>query len=227
MIIEWCVCVFSFNEIYLDVLFSDELEDTGDNLFNGFIPPSWRRWMPATEKPLGSWIISFSLRLLQFQSWIADGEPASIWLSGLQEPSSYLTALVQTTCRIRKWALDKSTQYTTVSAINDVSEVVNHLESGSYVHGLFLEGASWDRNLGCLVPQKPKLLYMEIPLLIVTPIEASKLKLSGTFRTPVYVTQSRKNAMGVGLVFEADLSSHDHMSLWVLQGVALVLNTRE
>ena len=31
--------------------------------------------------------------------------------------------------------------------------------------------------------------------------------------------------MGVGLVFEADLATHEHPSHWVLQGTALVLNT--
>ncbi len=41
----------------------------------------------------------------------------------------------------------------------------------------------------------------------------------------MYVTQARRNAMGVGLVFEADLSTSEHPSHWVLQGVALVLNT--
>ena len=55
-------------------------------------------------------------------------------------------------------------------------------------------------------------------------MEASKLKLHNTFRAPVYVTQDRRNAMGVGLVFEADLATHEHTSHWVLQGVALTLN---
>jgi len=45
------------------------------------------------------------------------------------------------------------------------------------------------------------------------------------FRTPVYTTSERRNAMGVGLVFEADLATTDHISHWVLQGVCLVLNT--
>jgi dynein heavy chain len=40
----------------------------------------------------------------------------------------------------------------------------------------------------------------------------------------VYVTQDRRNAMGKGLVFEADLATDQHVSHWVLQGVALVLN---
>jgi dynein heavy chain len=31
--------------------------------------------------------------------------------------------------------------------------------------------------------------------------------------------------MGVGLVFEADLGTSEHISHWVLQGVCLILNT--
>ena len=59
----------------------------------------------------------------------------------------------------------------------------------------------------------------------VIPIEAARVKLTNTLRTPVYSTQIRKNAMGFGLVFEADLATPEHPSLWVLQGVALCLNT--
>lgn len=33
----------------------------------------------------------------------------------------------------------------------------------------------------------------------------------------MYVTQQRRNAAGVGLVFEADLDTTEHSSLWVLQ----------
>ena len=46
-----------------------------------------------------------------------------------------------------------------------------------------------------------------------------------TFRTQVYTTSDRRNAMGVGLVFEADLATEEHISHWVLQGVCLLLNT--
>lgn len=72
--------------------------------------------------------------------------------------------------------------------------------------------------------QHPKELVIEMPLVQIIPIEANKLKLRGTIKTPVYVTQSRKSAMGVGLVFEADLRTEKHQSHWILQGVALVLN---
>lgn len=74
------------------------------------------------------------------------------------------------------------------------------------------------------ISQDPKILVVELPILHIIPIEGNKLKLTNTFRTPVYVTQARRNAMGVGLIFEADLSTTIHPSHWVLQGVALCLN---
>ncbi len=56
---------------------------------------------------------------------VNEEEPRVMWLSGLHIPESYLTALVQATCRKNGWPLDKSTLYTTVTnyaTADDVSE---------------------------------------------------------------------------------------------------------
>lgn len=97
--------------------------------------------------------------------------------------------------------------------------------SGCYVSGLYLEGAMWDHEHTCLKRSLPKQLIQDLPVLKVTPIESHRLKLQNTFRTPVYTTSLRRNAMSVGLVFEADLFSQEHPSHWTLQGVCLLLNT--
>jgi dynein heavy chain len=204
---------------------SDSLEEVGNALFNGRLPQLWRNLAPETQKPLGSWMTHFQARHAQYSAWIKDGEPMVIWLSGLHVPESYLTALVQTTCRRKNWPLDKSTLYTQVTKYIDAEAVPSALEDGCYVRGLYLEGAAWDVEKGCLRRQDPKVLVIDLPIMQVIPIESSRLKLHGTFRTPVYVTQARRNAMGVGLVFEADLATTEHSSHWVLQGVALCLNT--
>jgi len=206
---------------------SDALDQIGDALFNGFLPQAWLRWSPSSDKPIGSWMTHFVSREDQYQKWIDDGEPAVMWLSGLHIPESYLTALVQATCRKKNWPLDKSTLYTSSTPYTDPTDVPSKMDFGTYVRGLYLEGAGWDVEHGHLVTQEPKVLVVSMPVLQVIPVEASKLKLMGTLRTPVYVTQQRKNAMGVGQCFEADLSTDVHNSHWVLQGVALVLNTDE
>jgi dynein heavy chain len=202
---------------------SDDLDALGDSLFNGFLPEAWRRLAPDTQKPLSSWMVHFLRRHQQYANWIAEGEPVVMWLSGLHIPESYLSALVQTTCRMREWPLDKSTLYTVVTKHKD-TEGLTALESGCYVSGMYLEGGAWDDEHTCLRGQDPKVLVVELPIMQVIPVEASKLKLHSTFRTPVYVTQNRRNAMGVGLVFEADLATDQHSSHWVLQGVSLCLN---
>lgn len=72
---------------------------------------------------------------------------------------------------------------------------------------------------------RPKVLVEELPIMMVISIESYRLKLQNTLRTPVYTTSNRRNAMGVGLVFESDLRTTEHLSHWILQGVCLILNT--
>ena len=50
--------------------------------------------------------------------------------------------------------------------------------------GLYLEGAAWDGDLGCLRGQDPKVLVTVLPIMQIIPIETSKLKLHNTFKTP-------------------------------------------
>lgn len=208
-----------------EVGMSSELDDVARSLFIGQIPNIWRKLAPDTLKSLGNWMLYFLRRFSQYTSWVTEGEPGVMWLSGLHIPESYLTALVQATCRRNDWPLDRSTLFTQVTKFQDADEVSERAGQGCFVSGLYLEGADWDTERGCLVKSKPKVLVVDLPILKIIPIEAHRLKLQYTFRTPVYTTSTRRNAMGVGLVFEADLFTTKHISHWVLQGVCLTLNS--
>jgi dynein heavy chain, axonemal len=187
------------------------------------VPGMWLKLAPQTLKNLVNWIEHFERRHKQYKEWCVE-EPKVIWLSGLHIPESYLTALVQTTCRAKNWPLDKSMFSTEVKKERDPKNIKQRLAHGTYIQGLYLEGARWNSDTGCLDYQNPKELVVELPLVEIIPIEANRLKLRGTLRTPVYVTQNRRDAMGVGQVFEADLRTTMHPSHWILQGVAIVLN---
>lgn len=115
--------------------------------------------------------------------------------------------------------------YTVVTKERNPAAIKKKLEHGCYIRGLFLEGARYNSEKDCLDYQKPKELIEEMPLLQVIPVEANKLKLRNTIKTPCYVTQDRQNAMGKGLVFVADIKTDKHISHWVLQGASLCLNT--
>lgn len=59
--------------------------------------------------------------------------------------------------------------------------------------GLYLEGADWDLERGCLVKSKPKVLVVDLPILKIIPIEAHRLKLQvgGPALCPPHPSPSR------------------------------------
>lgn len=203
---------------------SQSLDELGSSLFNGQLPAAWAKLAPQTQKPLGSWMEHYTRRYKQYETWANEGDPLVFWLSGLHIPESLLSSLVQTTCRRRGWALDKSTIYTVVTKETKASNIKERMIDGTYVEGFYLEGAKWNLQKGCLEKQNPKELVVLMPLIQIIPVEANRLKLRNSLPTPVYITQLRRNAMGVGLVFEANLHTEVHPSLWVLQSVAMMLN---
>lgn len=45
------------------------------------------------------------------------------------------------------------------------------------MHGLYLEGAHWDKQKRLLARAHPKVLTEELPILLITPTETHRLKL--------------------------------------------------
>lgn len=133
-----------------------DLDSLGTSFFNGMLPPMWAKLAPQTEKALVNWMGHFERRYKQYRDWIDIEEPKVIWLSGLHIPESYLTALIQSTCRSKGWALDKSMMYTNVTKIFDEKDITKRLEQGTYVQGIYLEGARWSVENDCLDYQNPK-----------------------------------------------------------------------
>ncbi|VDL99694.1 unnamed protein product [Schistocephalus solidus] len=208
-----------------EVTMSPDLEDLSMSIYNGRLPPGWRKLAPASLKSLANWLVHFHDRIKQYNKWIEVGEPKCMWLSGLHVPESYLTALVQTTCRKNQWPLDRSELTTSVTTLTSSESVQERNPQGCFVHGLFLEGAAWNLEKKCLERQDQKKLIQALPVLRISVTESHKLQNHNIYKAPVYVTSARRNAMGEGLVFEADLASRDHPSHWILQGVCLLLNS--
>jgi len=112
---------------------SQALDSIAQSFFNGQLPSQWTRFAPQTEKNLINWIDHFERRHKQYKAWVESGEPKVMWLSGLQVPESYITALIQTCCRAKGWALDKSTMYTNVTKTYDPDSIKKRLDQGCYI----------------------------------------------------------------------------------------------
>lgn len=65
----------------------------------------------------------------------------------------------------------------------DYNEINNYPKEGAYIHGLFLEGASWEfsESDGYLVEQKLKELHPVLPVINVRAIEIEKKDTTGKY----------------------------------------------
>lgn len=74
--------------------------------------------------------------------------PAVVWVSGLFNPMSYLTAIMQVTAREHTLPLDEIILKTEVKNTFNVEDFPTFATDGAYVHGFFLEGANWELGSG-------------------------------------------------------------------------------
>ena len=209
---------------------------------NPFSKCMWEKLAWPSQKNLMSQFSDLLLRVEQLVHWTAELEtPKSIWLPGLFNPSSYLTAAQQVTARKTGLSLDKMTIETHVTNIWDASEVKD--QDGTFIHGLYIEGARWgvgeeagdafsvsgttcagslcDSKLKELMPATPVIYVKSVP--IQPQWEASPvgyLRNDPTiYECPVYTTSFR----GPTYVFMATLKTDDNAAKWTLLGVALLL----
>lgn len=84
---------------------------------------------------------------------------------------SFLTAIVQTTSRAKGIALDAMANNTEITEMMDLDEIQGEPDEGVYIHGLFFEGAGWDRGEkrgeGRLMDATPKILHPPVPIINV------------------------------------------------------------
>lgn len=125
------------------VAFSD-LDLVFEALLNGRVPPLWLKTYPSL-KPLGAWTRDLLARVHQLARWVEDTYPPVYWLSGFTYPTGFLTAVLQTTARRSAIPIDTlSFEFSIVNV--DPAEIAAPPKEGVYVHGVFLEGAGWDRE---------------------------------------------------------------------------------
>lgn len=107
------------------------LDGLANALFNNQLPDDWRKLAPDTCKTLAGWLEHLRRRSQQYRYWSSSGEPLVMWLSGLHVPESFLTALVQISCRKNNWPLDRSTLFTIVTDFMDPDDVEDRPEAVS------------------------------------------------------------------------------------------------
>lgn len=208
-----------------DLTISDKMQELMDSIYANKLPEQWQAVAYPSLRPLDSWLSDLTARNVQLQAWQADlATPKVVWLSGFFNPQSFLTAIMQSTARKNGWALDKMALVAEPSKKYAIDEVESAAREGAFVHGLFLEGASWDAKKNVVVESKMKELYPKMPIMHIKAIQADKAESSqGFYDCPMYKTQER----GPNFVITFKLKTAEPSSKWILGGVAILLDVVE
>ena len=203
-----------------DLQMSERMEQLQQALAEDRVSASWESKAYPSKRPLGLWFVNFLDRYRQLSDWTVElGVPKCTWLSGLFNPQSFLTAVTQTTARKNDWPLDKMTTQTDVQK-KTVDEITAGAVDGSFIHGLFMEGARWDEKAGVLEDSIPKELFAKMPVIKIRAVPADKADTKDMYECPVYTTQDR----GPTFIFKAGLKSRVASSKWVMAGVCLLMD---
>ncbi len=133
-----------------------------------------------------------------------------------------MTAMKQKITRDKKWSLDAVFLHNEVTS-KMREDITSPPSEGVYIHGLYLDGASWDRRVGRLAEPAPKVLFTPLPVAWVYAINEPK-DLKAYYVCPVYKKPRRTDLTYIfPLLLHSGKQEPEH---WILRGVALLCDTK-
>ncbi|XP_055341295.1 LOW QUALITY PROTEIN: dynein beta chain, ciliary-like [Paramacrobiotus metropolitanus] len=202
-----------------ELTISAAMDELSGALFLDQIPQAWAKFAYPSLRPLSSWSVDLQNRVKELEQWTTDFKvPCSVWLGGLFNPQSFLTAIMQVTARKNEWPLDRMTLQIEITK-KQKDECQYSTRDGSYIHGLYMEGARWDMQMGSITDSKMKELFCPMPVIFVKAIPADKEDSRSMYDCPVYKIKTR----GPDYVVAFKIKAKDRATKWILAGVALLL----
>ena len=219
-------------------IMSLESEEIYNSLMLNKVPTSWSKIGYTSFKPFGSWLADLKKRITFIDDWMRLGFPIIYWISGLFYPQGFITGIFQTYARETKTPVNDVIINFHVMDVAD-SEINHKPNSGVYVNGLYLEGASWDNKEG-LVDQSPGDMYYKMPAIW---FETTKFKEQNDeeedddedeekhenyYYCPMFKTTKRAQIISssgnsVEKVIDVKLRSFKEENYWILRGAALLM----
>ena len=142
-------------------------------------------------------------------------------------PQGFMTGVLQTHARQYKIAIDKLSFGFEVLAEQTSEEMTEKPEDGVYIYGLYVEGARWDRDNGCVADSLPGRMSEPMPVVWFKPQEDYRPD-PDEYQAPLYKTSVRAGVLSTTgqstnfIVCVALPSPTVAANLWVLRATALL-----
>ncbi|XP_076310266.1 dynein axonemal heavy chain 8-like [Tachypleus tridentatus] len=204
------------------IVMNENLRDVLDSIYDTKVPDIWKHisWESTT---IGFWFSELLERNTQFSFWIFEKRPDVFWMAGFFNPQGFLTAMRQeVTHAHRGWSLDSVTLHNEVLC-HFKEEISSPPQEGVYVHGLFLDGAGWDRKNCKLIESLPKMLFTPLPVVYIYAITSTAPKDQCLYQCPVYKKPKRTYLTYITSLWLKTSQNPDH---WTLRGVALLCDVK-
>uniref|UniRef100_H0X4M8 Dynein axonemal heavy chain 17 n=1 Tax=Otolemur garnettii TaxID=30611 RepID=H0X4M8_OTOGA len=202
-----------------ELTITTDMEDLSTALFYDTVPDTWVARAYPSMMGLAAWYADLLLRIRELEAWTTDfALPTTVWLAGFFNPQSFLTAIMQSMARKNEWPLDKMCLSVEVTKKNR-EDMTAPPREGSYVYGLFMEGARWDTQTGVIAEARLKELTPAMPVIFIKAIPVDRMDTKNIYECPVYKTRIR----GPTYVWTFNLKTKEKAAKWILAAVALLL----
>jgi len=219
------------------VVFSPLLEKVAEGCLTNKTPGPW---MPPggpsypSLKPMLSYIEDFLLRWRFMEDWVVNDIPKIFWFSAYFFQQAFLTGVRQNFARQNKIAIDRIIWNFRVMKAD--FKPTEQPELGSYINGLFMDGARWDDDNMCVEDSFPKVLWSSMSPMWLRPTDVSdnEMDYDKLYNCPVYKTSERKGVlstsghssnfiMWIGIAHSGKPPHGERF--WTKRGVALISQT--